>query len=100
MFFYKQYDYLLNRDVKNNFNSLSGNLLDANHIISLSIFLNKISIGCQNCETIILINIFFPRSRHAKDVLFLDYTGIKLAKFSPWTKDFNKVIGAMRAGSK
>jgi len=35
-----------------------------------------------------------------KDQLFIEYSGLRLSKFSPWTEDFNKVIGAMRAGQK
>ena len=46
------------------------------------------------------IAVNFCRSRHAKDLIYMNYSGIKLAKFSPWTKDFNKILGAMKAGSK
>ena len=38
------------------------------------------------------------RSRHVKELIYTDFSGIKLAKFFAWTNDFNKVIGAMRAG--
>ena len=39
------------------------------------------------------------RSRHVKDLIYTSFSGLKLEKFSPWTKDFNAIIGLMRAGS-
>ena len=75
--------------------SYQNNIIDRNMSKMLIIYPNF-----WHMSKMLKIAVNFCRSRHAKDLIYMNYSGIKLAKFSPWTKDFNKILGAMKAGSK